>query len=232
MAASKISGLPVVTSVTPATDSTVVVASGVTSEITIANLADGAPWTTSYQARVDRGHPLAVGGTRVGVPGVNFSTSNTLAVVADTIYYAPFIVFDTITVDACLCEVTSGAGTVARLGILNANDAWQPNGVEQDAGTIDPSTNGVKTASFTGNNLTAGRYLTALVCDGAATFRFAVGGIGLGENNPSLGSNTFHIRHVLASVGTGALSAANDWDTATAGQTAHQHMVFLRLTGV
>lgn len=220
MATTTITGLPTVTSLASATDYLVAVSSGVTSKI-----------TPDDAGLVERGHPNPAGGTMVGLPGVSATATTTFAVTTDTIYYYPILVLDAITVDAVLCEVTSGAGTVARMGILSANTAWQPTAVVQDAGTVDPSTNAVKTASFTAIGLTAGRYLLAFVANGAATIRL-IQGVGPASSLVStIGANPHVLRFSKASVGTGALSAANVWDTATGGSGAFQWGAFLRLTG-
>ena len=233
MAATTITGLPNVSSVAGA-DSLPVVASSVTSEITISNLVGSSPFTSNFAGFLKSGHPLASGGTRVGLPGVAWSgTVNTFGVVASTIYYMPFLVDTAVTVDACMCEVTAAAGTVARLGILTCSTTdWQPTAVRQDAGTVATTAPAVLTASFTAISLTPNRYLMALVCDGAATFRSIRGGVPMGEVVSSLGANAIARHHSLAAAGTGALSAANDWDTITAGTVNHDYTVFLRITAV
>jgi hypothetical protein len=56
--------------------------------------------------------------------------------------------------------------------------------------------------------------------------------VGFGEIRALVASNMLAMTHTLASVGTGALSAANDWDTQGGGSTPQDHMVLLRLTAV
>lgn len=204
----------------------------VTSYITGTNLVASSPFTSNFLAYLKTGHPVASGGTRLGVPGVSWcGTVQTLAVTANTIYYSPFLVDTAVTVDACYTEVTAAAGTIARLGILACSGVdWQPTSVRQDASTVATTAPAVLSATFTGISLTPGRYLTALVCDGAATFRVIRGSIPSGEVLPALGANALARHHTLAAAGTGALSAANDWDAMTANTVAHDYAVFLRVT--
>lgn len=214
-------------------DHYLVVVDGALSRIVPGEMAETSALTARYPELIERGHPIESGGTRVGVPGVVWSlASTTFTVTANTIYYAPFLVYDTMTFDSLKCEVTSIGGTIARVGVFRADTAWQPTQVLKDGGTVDTTGAVVRTASFAAVTLAPGRYLTGLVCDGGAAFRAARGDVPLGEIAAALGSNTYIIRRSKAAVGTGAL-AVNAWDTATASNNnGQQHMVFLQLSGV
>jgi hypothetical protein len=178
------------------------------------------------------GHPLPSGGARVGIPGCGFVTQAQGPVIADRLYYMPFLVQTQITVDAMICDIVGALGTLARLGILAADTAWQPTSVVQDAGTVSTASTGSKTASFTAINLAAGRYLMAFVANaGCTTYNVRAtppflatwtGGFGTAMNIASL---------YKAGAGTGALSGAA-WDATTFASTPFEFYTTLRITAV
>lgn len=187
-------------------------------------------WASST---ISRGHAVASGGTRVGLPGVSMLSTTIQALVTDRMLYDPFMVFTPTTVDAALCEVTTAAGTILRMGIYNADTAWQPTSLVQDAGTVDPSTIGVKTAAFTGIVLPPGRYVQVTVANGACSLRTARGTVEYGELTSVLAGNMFLFSYRKSAVGTGALAGTGvAWDTVVTDTLPHQNASFLRITAV
>src|SRR5687768_6714110 len=72
-----------------------------------------------------------------GLPGTEFQSNGTQAVVADQVRYNGFIVDAPITLDRLVCEVTAtGTATLLRLAIYNADTDWQPTTLVVDGGTV------------------------------------------------------------------------------------------------
>jgi hypothetical protein len=172
----------------------------------------------------------SVGGIYIGVPGVEFSTISTLALIANRDYYFPMYCTSKIVLSDLLAEVTTlGAGGKARLGIYNADTDWQPTTLIIDAGEIDTSATGIKTASID-ITLPPGRYLLAINAKVAATFRVLRGGTIYQNLNPVLSANAF-FSGAYGSRAYGAFPAAGTlWSTGTTGTTHFSYVVFVKIS--
>lgn len=85
----------------------------------------------------------------------------------------PLLVARNMTIDRIAVEVTAtGTATAIRLGIYNNGVNLIPNTLLLDAGTIDPSTTGVKYVTVN-QALTKGLYHLCYLLDGTATLRTA-----------------------------------------------------------
>jgi len=108
------------------------------------------------------GRPSAVAVTSYVIPGVELVSVGTTGVVSDRVYYEPFYVVTTITLNLIGVEAVVAGSTFAltRLGIYNADRDWQPTTLVVDAGQVSCNTLGVKTLAIN-VTLPPGRYLFA-----------------------------------------------------------------------
>lgn len=125
----------------------------------------------TYPNLVARGRLKASGTAHPCIPGCEFQSNSTQAIIANQVRYNGFIVDTPITLDRLVAEVTStGTATVIRMAIYNADTDWQPTTLVVDGGTIDATS--ATAQSVTINTvLQPGRYITALNADGSATLR-------------------------------------------------------------
>lgn len=103
------------------------------------------------------------------IPATFIATSGTAAIVANVMYFVPFLipggVFDRIGV-----EVTTGVAGAARLG-LYTNSGGNPASLILDCGTVDVTSNGIVEASFTALTLPNDWVWAAIVANAAPTLR-------------------------------------------------------------
>lgn len=122
------------------------------------------PLTSSLVGRPAVGEYLTP--TMTGTSTVQVTTLNEA-------YYIPIDIAVPTQIDALACNVTTagtGAGIAVRLGLYVDSGTNRPTGSPLiDAGTVDPSTTGTKTATFTAITLQPGRYWVAGVVQGAIT---------------------------------------------------------------
>lgn len=107
------------------------------------------------------------------IPGVwQASTSTTLGMAADRIYYSPFIVDRSIRVTAMRGEVTVAvASSLIRFGIVRMDNTGQPTERILDAGTIDGGSATVQTITGLSTILTPGHYASVIMTSAAVTMR-------------------------------------------------------------
>lgn len=106
------------------------------------------------------------GTTYYGIPGMYYIGTNGNEVVAGgRIYYEPFQVTGaTITVTELATHVKTAAtaGASARMGIYNADTAWQPTTLVLDAGAVAIDSVGIKSITALSQPLPPGRYVKAI----------------------------------------------------------------------
>ena len=167
------------------------------------------------------------------VPGVAITGLNgtTQAIGANQVNYYPILVQSTITLDQLACEVTSAAtaGKLLRLGIYNADSDWQPTTLVVDAGTAAADSTGVKT--FTINQqLARGRYVLALVSDGAPVMRGYRGYMPFWGLSSALGANAAVVQ-AYGSLTFGALpSTGAVWATQITAASQFIYCVVTRVS--
>lgn len=128
----------------------------------------------------------------IGVPGVGFtSTGGGEFMVANDVYYEPYNVSESITVNALFFLVTSAgaAGNACRIGIYEADEDGQATNLVVDAGQVINDTTGWKSAIIS-EVLTPGKYLNAIVCN----------------SGPALGDHASH-SYISGAVSSGTTSS-------------------------
>lgn len=123
--------------------------------------------------------PAAAGGTPparakgLGVtfhafPGTYPFARSTISFTVDRVYYEPWRVEAAITLDQLSVRVmTAAASGVARLGIAEATQDWQPGALVLDAGEVSTATTGHKAVAIS-QALEPGLYLGLVLCGVAA----------------------------------------------------------------
>lgn len=182
---------------------------------------------------VPQGRLKASGVAHPSIPGAQWQSNATQAIVANQVRYNGFIVDTPITIDQLVAEITAtGAATLLRMGIYAADLDWQPTGAPVvDGGTVSAAA-AVAVAISVNVQLAPGRYLTALNADGACTLRSwrgdgTRGGWGIA---PALGAGSQNTI-VTAAQTFGALPTPGTvFVTAgvTAGNTAPTHVMLIR----
>ena len=103
------------------------------------------------------------------IPATHIATSGTAAIVANVLYFVPFLIpgaaFDRIGV-----EVTTGSAGAARLG-LYTNASGGPLSLILDCGTVDVTSTAVVEASFTAVSLPNDWVWAAIVSNATPTLR-------------------------------------------------------------
>lgn len=168
--------------------------------------------------------------TQYSLPGVETSTSNVAAIAANTARYSPIYVATPIVIDQMALEITtnSAASTTCRMGIYNADRAWQPTTLVVDAGTVAADSNGVKTASVN-VALSPGRYLLVINSDAGPTLRIVRGGARYFGIANGIGASPFNIDGRVAQT-YGAFPATGDqWGTNPGGSTPIFYFCFVRI---
>ena len=120
-----------------------------------------------------------------GIPSGDCSLGTTKLLVANQIYYMPFVVFNSVTVTELMVYIATGgtAGAKNRLSIYKANTDGTPGALVLDAGEIAVSTTGAKLITGLSQTLTSGLYLLRVHTDGSATqptYGFWTGGLFFG----------------------------------------------------
>jgi hypothetical protein len=168
-----------------------------------------------------------------GLPGVQWSTSNaTQALVANTVYYQPFLVTAPTVVDMTSFRVTTGTAagaTNVRTGIYAADANMQPTGAPVlDSGNVVVATSATGNfyTSVTPVTLQPGMYLTAINSSRALTLQAARGGI-VGAD---IGQGANAIFSTLLGTQTqGAFpNPGTSWNSRTFAATGPNHTLFLR----
>lgn len=232
MADVKISALPAASGVT-ADDLIPIVndpgGTPATQKATAAQLAAYLLATGGAAVAVVEGRLVASGTTYYSIPGVDITSVAALALTANTVRYAPFLVSTPITLDQLACEVTGpgAGGTTIRMGIYNADMSWQPTSLVVDAGTVTADSNAIKTASIN-QTLQPGRYLFAINSDGAPTMRTLVGGTRFAGYQ--LGANAMINRLTVAQAYAAFPGAGTAITAPGAGTSAIPHMVVGRVS--
>jgi hypothetical protein len=161
---------------------------------------------------------------------VNSITTDTL--ITDTIRWCIFYLPNDIAIDSMSIHVTGAvASSVVRLAIYNTtnlSNITTPVSEFSPTTSLDTSTTGIKTVSFTQATLTAGLYATAVHSVGAPTIYFARGHPqGIVVLHGTTGFNNTHRRyssHTWAgSWPTGPFSAS----TGNTPSVGHHNAVFL-----
>jgi hypothetical protein len=185
--------------------------------------------------RVAIGRLKASGVAHPGIPGAQWQSNSTQAIVANQVRYNGFITDTGITIDALVAEISAtGTATLLRMGIYAADTDWQPVGAPVvDGGTVSAAA--AVAVSITVNaTLAPGRYITALNADGTCTLRSwrgdgTRGGWGIA---PALGAGSQNTI-VVATQTFGALPTPGTvFVTAgiTAGNTAPTHVMLVRIS--
>jgi len=113
--------------------------------------------------RVAIGRLKASGVAHPGIPGAQWQSNSTQAIVANQVRYNGFITDTPIAIDALVAEISAtGTATLLRMGIYAADTDWQPVGAPVvDGGTVSAAA--AVAVSITVNaTLAPGRYITAL----------------------------------------------------------------------
>lgn len=174
---------------------------------------------------IAEGRPKSTGETLLMLPGITPVSQSTKTLVANTLYFEPIEVTTPITIDAIVCEVSTGAAGAARLGIYNADTNWQPTTLVVDGSTIDTTAAAVKTRAITARALPPGRYLLAYVSDATPVLRSVKSGTFTGSC-PTLGASALPINWNI-NFAYAALPASTSWDTVTYSTTPFSHAMFL-----
>jgi hypothetical protein len=178
----------------------------------------------SVDQPVPAGRAKYSGGTYYIVPGIDLTAIAAVAMVAGNMYYGPWFVESPITIDQIACEITSAAaaGKLLRIGLYRANVDWQPTDLLIDSGNIAADSPGVKTYAVS-LVLPPGRYLGAMVSDGAPTIRWFRGGNKWMGIHPDMGATPFSQLHVYAHPFGAMKNPGGAWTgfSATAGQPSN-----------
>lgn len=174
---------------------------------------------------------LLSGTVKFVLPGVYEFAISTQTLTANIIRYGPFVVEDrSITVDQLVTEVTTlQAASGVYLGIYNADSGWQPTSLVVDGGTVDSTTNGVKTATVN-VTLPPGRYLWAVLSNAAVALRSFRGGSFMGFQT-AIGATPL-VPSVSVAQTYGALPSTGTAWTAEGGgsSTGFHQLMLLRLS--
>jgi hypothetical protein len=153
--------------------------------------------------------------------------------VADRLWYFPYTVDEPLTIDGLTVQVTTAvASSELRLGLYAADTAWQPTGAPiVDAGVVDCSTTGYKTASFSAVTLSRGRYVGVMIADDTQTLRRHYGSIAAAFGTASTITNTFTWSLYVDSQSSVFTNGFPDppvaWDTAGVSTTPFELMLWL-----
>jgi len=223
---------------------------------TLANYFDGAKraqfYVPDHQAQATRVHQLPEIDSKLaplipqgqpansanikpfGVPGMLFYGQGLAGLVANNLFYWPFWVRNTLTINEWIFEVTTGPSSNAnvRLGIYPADSAHQPTAAPlYDSGDVSVANGftGIKTASGLSVTLTPGIYLLAMNVSHDMTMRaLACPSPAL---NVTLGSASLYVRYFVPDVTYGALpTTPQQWSGATNGTSGLMVPAFFRWT--
>ncbi len=178
------------------------------------------------------GHAKRAGDLYYDIPGASPFSVGTEPIVADMLYYFPIWTNVTIQIYRLMIEVAipGAAGKVARLGIYNCDEYYNPLSLVVDAGTVLIDAAAVKTIVLGPPlTLTYGRYLLALLANKACTLRAIRCTNRYTSLMTAMGGNPIaSLYRVIQAYGAlpdpGLL-----WDTATASAIGYPYFVFTRI---
>ena len=164
-----------------------------------------------------------------GIPGLRPTGQGTATQSQGRLYYEPWFLETTATLDRLAVEVTTGssAGALLRMGIYNADTSWVPTTLVVDAGTVAVDSTGIQAATIN-VTLPAGRYVCAFVLPTGITapaLRQIAGTVNSFPGISGTAGNPYQVSRYLASQGglvaTGLPSTATAPDVfGAAGATA------------
>lgn len=146
-------------------------------------LREDATWQTPVVARAR----ARSGSTNwYTIPGFSYHSISTTTLGVNGQRYEPVVVHTPIVLDQLVLEVTTLGAGLARLGIFNANENWQPTTVVVDGGTVDVSSTGFKTASIN-TTLQPGNYLFSVNVNVSTGARILLGNVPNQDIGPTAG---------------------------------------------
>ena len=101
----------------------------------------------------------------------NWNSHSDITLVTDRVVYVPFLLTYEGKMDALQCHVQTSGGTVLRIGLYEKDADGLPGDIILESGNLDPSTTGVKTATFTSQFIKPDWYYVAICADGAPIMR-------------------------------------------------------------
>ena len=178
------------------------------------------------------GNPLGGAVTYYIQPGMMQANTGTRALSANVRYFYQLYNPTPIVVDQIIWEQTAAAaaGKLIRVGLLLADEWWQPSSVLIDSGAqAADGANGVKAYTLAqATAVPAGRLLAVLHSDGAPTARETVGGVFGAANSTTLGTTPvvqgFTLSTAFAALDTSA------WTGSVGSGAASRCAVWLRLS--
>lgn len=153
------------------------------------------------------------------IPGVRPTGQGTASQSQDRLWYEPWVVDSTATLDRLAVEVVTTAGSAGkllRMGIYNADTSWTPTTLVVDAGTVAVDATGIQAATIN-VTLPPGRYCCAFVLPTggtAPTLRQIAGTVNSFPGISGTAGNPYQVSQYLA--GQGGLVATGLPTTATA----------------
>lgn len=166
------------------------------------------------------------------IPGVATSSTSTLVLTANTIYYMPIVVSEAFVLDSVAFEVTAAVAGNASVFIYNSDVDLQPGTLFLNCGQVTTlSSTGVKTLTGLSTSMPAGNYLLAINSDVAPTLRTIRGMIVNSYIRDVIAANAFLMRLTVGQTyTTSPPSPGTAWTTASTGSTPPEYMVVLGVT--
>jgi hypothetical protein len=188
-------------------------------------------------ALVASGRPRRSAQSDYSLPGVGFVGAISVTLTANRLYYYPFVVSTTISIDqlALVDVLTADGGTPGALavGIVSMDTDWQPTARVIDAGTLSLATTGAKSLALGSPfQLTPGRYAVAANSNtGTAILRAYTGISPASSLVPGGGANAIRTAMFVARTYDGTIPAAPPaWTGDGAGNSPFVYPVFLRVS--
>lgn len=172
---------------------------------------------------IAEGRPAASGTNSLSVPGVAFAGHSTKTMTVDRVWYQPMRTATKIVLANLWVRVTGALGTLARLGIYEADTDLQPGALVVDIGTIP--TNGIAVVTLaTTQSLGPGNYLIACTCNSSPTFGVNLGAFPTGMDQ-AMGDTDLIVALSVAKA-YGVLSdPGTAWDTQGKASTPYHYFV-------
>jgi len=132
-------------------------------------------WSSGFPVMAK--HPLPKSSTSYwGIPGIwSNAAYTTKTMAANTLYYQPVILNGPVTCNGVGLNVSTLSTGSIRIGIYNADTAWQPTTLALDAGTVSVTSTGWKSITGLTTVLTPGIYLFCYVSDGTPVVSNLIG---------------------------------------------------------
>jgi len=172
-----------------------------------------------------------------GIPGLRPTGQGTASQSQDRLWYEPWFVDSTATLDRLAVEVVTTAGSAGkllRMGIYNANTSWTPTTLVVDAGTVAVDATGIQAATIN-VTLPPGRYCCAFVLPTggtAPTLRQIAGTVNSFPTISGTAGNPFQVSQYLGAQGglvtTGLPATATTPDVYGAAGTVSTHNYHVR----